>query len=159
MCPAEIPSTALHQFAIKIKNVADNLIGRPVLHPFSTSIKIGSVSGNPLSRIVFTKDHWWRMNTQKVNLKLALHPAVRASACCLRSKISQIASHTQGTRRTHVRNTTEHVRFLPAEHTQRPAEKNWHTHYFLRAPYDLKFAVSPEGTFTKNVRYPCVSQV
>ena len=35
------------------------------------------------------------------HLKLALHQVVRASACSLRSKISQIAMHSQGTRKAH----------------------------------------------------------
>ena len=39
---------------------------------------------------------------------------------------------------------------------QRHAEKNWHAHYFLCAPCDFRFAVSPQGTCTKNVRCPCV---
>ena len=75
-------------------------------------------------------------------------PAVRASACCLRSKISQIARHTYmyGTRTV----------FYSAGRTQGPAEKNWHAHYFLRASCDFRFAVIPQGTSTKNVRYPCV---
>ena len=81
----------------------------------------------------------------------------------LRSFYGQKLAKAQGTRKGHERHTFGTLRntyvFYPAEHTQRPAEKNWHAHYFLRASCDFRFAVSPQGTCTKNVRYPCVSQV
>ena len=44
----------------------------------------------------------------------------------------------------------------PADHTQRPAGKNWHPHYFLHASCDFRLAVNPQGTRTKNLRYPCI---
>ena len=107
------------------------------------------------------RDEKWIYNGHfRSRIKLALHPFVRASACCLRSKISQIAIHSQGTRKTHYRTRTHTYGtctvFYPADHTQRPAEKNWHAHYFLRASCDYRFAGSPQGPCTKNVRCPCI---
>ena len=59
-----------------------------------------------------------------------------------------------------LRNKYAHVRkthrFYPADHTQRPAEKNCHAHYFLRGSCDFRFAVSSQGPCTKNVCYLCV---
>ena len=67
---------------------------------------------------------------------------------------------SQGTRRAHYGTRTRTYGtptvFYPADHTQRPVEKNWHAHYFLRASCDFRFAVSPQGPCTKNVRYPCI---
>ena len=78
----------------------------------------------------------------------------------LHAVYGQKLAKSQCTRKRHARHTTEHVRtrtvFYPAYHTQRPAEKNWHAHYFLCASCDFRFAVSPQGPCTKNVRYPCI---
>ena len=77
---------------------------------------------------------------------------IRLYGFCVLStvKIWQIARHTEGTRKAHVRF------FYPADHTQRPAEKNWHAHYFLGVSCDFRFAVRPHWTCTKTVRNPCV---
>jgi hypothetical protein len=67
----------------------------------------------------------------------------------LRAVYRQKLAKLQGTLRAHVRC------FYPADHTQRLAEEIWHAHNFLRAPCDYRFAVCPQGTFTKKERYPC----
>ena len=75
----------------------------------------------------------------------------------LRAVYGQKLAKSQGKRKGHARHPYGTRTFLyPADHTQRPAEKNWHAHYFLRASCDFRFAVSPQGACTKNVRYPCV---
>ena len=78
----------------------------------------------------------------------------------LRAVCGQKLAKSQSTRKGYARHTTEHVRtrtvFYPANHMQRPAEKNRHAHYFLRQSCDFRFAVSPQGLCTKNVRYPCI---
>ena len=66
---------------------------------------------------------------------LCLVVRVTAYVCCLRSKISQIARHTQETRKTHNRTRTQTYGFYPAGHTQRPAVKNWHAQGLARRTY------------------------
>ena len=75
---------------------------------------------------------------------------------CVLSTVKNLAK-SQGTHKGHARHTYRTcMDFWPADHTQTPAKKNWHAHYFLRVSCDFRFAVSPQGTCTKNLRYPCV---
>ena len=76
-------------------------------------------------------------------LKLALHQVVRASAGCLRPKISQIAMHSQGTRKAHYGTRTEHLRFFTPRITRRGPQKRIGMHiifYVRRAISDSRSA-------------------